>query len=420
MEITTATTVQRRLGLAIAAAALVLSLNSLISRQVYLDETILQSLFHLTVVPVIGVGLFGLLTALATGTLGQPAQVGLLFVVSCFAALQATGGNLTSAAALGASVVLAVEYRLLRQRKMGTMLALLLVYACFYAYGLYVNSAGKATVIVQSFVGVAIVAYMFYTIAAARLQELANRQAELEAMVEERTQNLQSEVDRRRLAEQDLRVTARRSTQLAADREVLLQALHHRSKNDLQLVSSIMSLKAAKGGDPSLKDLFRPIQNRVRAIALIHEQLDGSERYDQVSVTAYLKALLSHVQLSHSEYRVRIVPDIPEDAVINLEAAEHLGLLINELILISYMHSFDGLSSGRIDVRVEMGETVMVTISDDGKPLPETVDTNSPDDADLGIAAGLLESLGGTIQLQREPHTRWVLKMPGDVFAPGS
>ena len=92
--------------------------------------------------------------------------------------------------------------------------------------------------------------------------------------------------------------------------------------------------------------------NRIRAIAMVHEQLDNSERFDAIRLRDYLEHLLSYLQISHREYSVGMQTDIDAEVAIKLESATHIGLLVHELVLCSYRHSFEPGVSGTISVSV--------------------------------------------------------------------
>ncbi|MBU8914416.1 MAG: hypothetical protein KOO61_10365 [Spirochaetales bacterium] len=260
------------------------------------------------------------------------------------------------------------------------------------------------------------IAYLFVVIASLRLREMANRQTELARLVAERTKDLQEEADRRRVAEEEATATAERNEALAGDREVLLRELHHRSKNDLQMILSLLSLRAEKGDRPELVELFRPTQDRIRTIALVHEQLDGSKRFDAVVLRDYLEHLLAHLQISHRDYSVEVKAEIDAEVSIKLESATHIGLLVHELVLCSYRYSFEPGVSGSISVSASTENgTLRISISDTGIGLPPEIDPAAPDEDEIAIVAGLVKRLSCKLSLDRTPGAGWTAMIPLDV-----
>ena len=416
MTSTTADYVRRRIGIAAAAACFLLGVNAFLSEIVVLGTPTPDAFLNIAVWLTFVVGAVTLASTVVELRFGSIVQVLVLISVGYFSATSSIGGELTSLIFVGLGLLLASEYGFLK-KYVGLKLGVTVVpYLALYSYGLVSNTSGTAFATIHTILGAIAVAYLFVVVAMARLREMQNRQAELARLVAERTSLLQDEVDRRTVAEASMKEIAEHNKALAGDREVLLRELHHRTKNDLQTILSLLSLATGKMERPEFTEFLRPTRDRIRAIALVHEQLDGSERFDTIPVGTYLRRLARHVQASHQDYDVSIQADADAETAVNLESATHLGLLVHELLLCSYTHSFEPGASGtiRLSARVADG-TLQVTVSDTGKVLPSTLDPSAPDEDEIAIVEGLVKRLQTTLTLQREPHTCWRAEIPLDV-----
>jgi len=398
--------------LSIGASVLVAVTNLVARMQVYGDDL----LAALTFPSVVLVGLAGAaigIAGLTHSSVGRIVHVVTFFAFACGRALFTISGDLTSLVFFGLAVLVGSQYGIFMKDRRVALVGAMAVYAGFMAYGTYSESNTALFGAVVSLIGAGFIAYLFVVIASVRLREMENRQIELARLVAERTKDLQEEADRRRLAENEARAAAERNETLAGDRAVLLRELHHRSKNDLQMILSLMSLRAEKGDHPELAELFRPTQDRIRAIALVHEQLDSSERFDAIGLRDYLQNLLTHIQVSHREYEVTVRAEIDAEVAIKLESATHIGLVVHELVLCSYRYSFTPGTKGLLNASAfTEGDTLRIELADNGRGIPETVDPDSPDADEIAIVSGLIRRMEATLTLENEGGARWTLTIP--------
>lgn len=404
---------ENRFGISVLVVGCAVGVGNLVGRVQLLGETVGAAAADTAVWATFlsGVLLFG--ASRLRVTAGRWIQAGTLFAMACVSGLESSSGNLTSLVFFGLAILLAGQYGVLHRRGVLKFSVMSVAYGLCLAIGTYLRVPGASIGAILNLVGAGFIAYLFVVIASIRLKEMTNRQSELERMVDARTKDLREEADRRKVAEQEARATAEKNKALAGDREVLLRELHHRSKNDLQMIFSLLSLRAEKGDRPELVELFRPTQDRIRAIALVHEQLDGSERFDAIGLRDYLEALMNHLQVSHREYPVTVRAEIDSDLSIRLEPATHVGLLIHELILCSYTYSFGPGQQGRITlVATIVDGNLEIHIGDDGEGLPDTIDPASPDDNEIQIVEGLVRRLDCRLSLDRTDGTHWHLEIP--------
>ncbi len=409
-------TLESRLAVSVLIVSVVVGMGNFIGRMKLLSDPLLDALLFNGVWLTLAAGLLIFMAAMVRNRFGRVFQSLVIFAVACVSALESPSGNLTSIVFFGLALLVASQYGLLYRYSLVKTIGLSILYGACLAFGAYRAVPGATLDAILNLIAAGFIAYLFVVIASLRLREMANRQAELARLVAERTKDLQEEADRRKVAEEKATEIAERNATLAGDREVLLRELHHRSKNDLQMILSLLSLRAEKGDRPELVELFRPTQDRIRTIALVHEQLDGSERFDAVGLRDYLEHLLAYLQISHRDYSVVVQADIDAEVAIKLESATHIGLLVHELVLCSYRYSFEPGASGTISVsaRTENG-TLRISIGDTGSGLPEEIDPASPDQEEIAIVAGLVNRLSCDLSLDRAPGAGWTASIPLDV-----
>src|SRR5205085_3300381 len=157
-----------------------------------------------------------------------------------------------------------------------------------------------------------------------------------------------------------------------AEKEILLREIHHRVKNNLQIISSMLSLQGDRSRDDDTREIFHESEIRIRAMALVHEQLYRSGDLAHVDLAGYLDTLAQQVvrYLGHGEYDVDVHVD---DSVreVSVDQAIPIGLIVNELIANSAKHAFTGGRRGLITVRLSGNEIARrLRVTDNGSGLP--------------------------------------------------
>lgn len=203
------------------------------------------------------------------------------------------------------------------------------------------------------------------------------------------------------------------------EKTVLLNELHHRVKNNLQMISSMLNLQAGNSDDPRLREALNESQNRIRAMGLTHQLLYEHKDFSRVDLGEYLNRLS---QLLLSAYRERdgrvtlrlVLP--PEKHYIGLEKAIPCGLAVNELVSNSFKHAYPAERQGEITVALEAiaeGEIVL-TIGDDGVGLPPGFDITTVKSLGLQLVPLLVEQLHGSLALAGGQGSRFSLRFPTD------
>jgi PAS domain S-box-containing protein len=197
------------------------------------------------------------------------------------------------------------------------------------------------------------------------------------------------------------------------EREVLLREIHHRVKNNLQLISSILNLQARLLHGEA-RGLVEEGQTRVHAIALVHEKLCDSETMSDVDLVSYARDLVQVVRRAigaSAEVDLRIEGEPTRVAV---DQAVPCGLIINELVTNAFKHAFPEGRAGRVcvEVRRASGQRVTLIVRDDGVGLPEHVDLKRPDTLGLDLVVTLARQLNGSLEVIRERGSAFAVTIP--------
>jgi len=197
------------------------------------------------------------------------------------------------------------------------------------------------------------------------------------------------------------------------EKETLLRELHHRVKNNLQLVSSILVLQAQHARDPAAFAAYNEIQNRIRSMALIHAKLYQAEYLAKIHFTKYLQELITALIHSYglSADRVSVTLNSP-GMMLDLNTAVPLGLIINELVSNCLKHAFPRNRRGDIllDLHAEDDGSYLLRVADNGVGLPEDLDITNTATLGLKLVNTLVEQLKGTIQLERGAGTTFIIR----------
>jgi len=172
----------------------------------------------------------------------------------------------------------------------------------------------------------------------------------------------------------------------AEEKEVLLKEIHHRVKNNMQVITSLLSLQSGFIDDEKVKNIFRNSQYRINSMATVHEMLYKSENLNKINYNEYLKELVNKLVLAIKGHdnKIRVLTDVP-DIFLNLDTAIPLGLLINEIVTNSLKYGFENSREGEIIIRIKTIEegSYIMDISDNGVGF--TMDQNFSNTRTLGL-----------------------------------
>lgn len=185
------------------------------------------------------------------------------------------------------------------------------------------------------------------------------------------------------------------------EKEVLLREIHHRVKNNLQIISSLLNLQSRNLKDEKARDMFKESQVRVRSMALVHEKLYRSEDLSNVDFSEYIRNLAEHLFHVYGVHDVDLKIDI-ENVFLDINTAIPCGLIISELISNSLKYAFPKGGGGELKVglRRDSEEFYKLTVGDSGKGLPEDFDIKSGDSLGLQLVDMLTEQLNGSLSFK--------------------
>ena len=184
------------------------------------------------------------------------------------------------------------------------------------------------------------------------------------------------------------------------EKNALLKEVHHRVKNNLQIITSLLHLQASKIRDPVIRAALADSQNRVRSMALVHESLDGSRHFGRIDLGDYLNRLCSQLADSFGADPTRLQMSIDAMSTnVELEKAITCGLIVNELVCNSLKYAFPKEQRGRIHVSLtrEDGQDYTLQITDDGIGLPSDIHLNHPQSLGLQLVRDLANQLDGRL-----------------------
>ena len=189
-----------------------------------------------------------------------------------------------------------------------------------------------------------------------------------------------------------------------AEKEVLLKEIHHRVKNNLQIISSLLHLQASKMEDEKLLEAFEDSQNRIRSMALIHEELYNAADLAHIDFAGYIRRLTDNLFESFGVGVGRIRMSIEGDSVsFTIDKAIPMGLIINELVTNSLKYAFPENRQGtiRISLTAQAEGPFNLTISDDGVGFPDDIDYRNPQTLGLRLVGTLTAQLEARLELER-------------------
>jgi two-component sensor histidine kinase len=202
-------------------------------------------------------------------------------------------------------------------------------------------------------------------------------------------------------AERELRGSLR-------EKDVLIKEVHHRVKNNLQVITSLLNLQAMQMLDPNVRQQLMESQNRVQAIALVHEQLYRSKELSHVAFNDYTQALVEDLRLAQNadERGLRIAIDM-NDVRLGVDAAIPCGLMLNELVTNAMKHAFPAARAGSIEIRMERkGARLTLSVSDDGIGLPPGLDPEQASTLGFDLVSTFAEQLEAEVAVDRSAGTR--------------
>ncbi len=211
-----------------------------------------------------------------------------------------------------------------------------------------------------------------------------------------------------------------RIRQSLQEKEVLLKETHHRVKNNLQIISSLLTMRMDLIADDNVRAVLMESQQRVRSMAMIHEQLYQSDSLARVDFNEYIQSIAHflHRNYATNHIHVRLVIESPEEISLNIDTATPLGLILNERISNAFKHAFTDEKDGLLQIRLERnGKGYRLKVADNGPGLPEDFDLSDLETLGLQLVDTLAHQLKATLTINSEHGAAFQLAFEELVYA---
>jgi PAS domain S-box-containing protein len=196
------------------------------------------------------------------------------------------------------------------------------------------------------------------------------------------------------------------------EKEVLLKEVHHRVKNNLQVISSILNLQSSYIKENNTLNLLKECQNRIKSMAYIHESLYQTKDFSEINFSEYVVMLVKSLMQSYNtiDNRIKTRFDV-ENLLLNLDTAIPCGLIVNELVSNALKYAFTYNKEGYIFVLLKKRDKkIVLSISDNGVGLPKHVDYRNTESLGLQLVVTLVEQIDGEIELNLEKGTNFTIE----------
>jgi PAS domain S-box-containing protein len=210
------------------------------------------------------------------------------------------------------------------------------------------------------------------------------------------------DISARKTAEKDIKTSLK-------EKEILLKEIHHRVKNNMQIISSLLNLQTRYLKDDVAINVLKESQNRIKSMAIIHQKLYESNNLTHIKFNAYIKNLVNDLFYSYNIHQDQVKQTLDvEDVKLNMETAIPSGLIISELVSNSLKHAFPDGKKGEIKVSLKKyDDKYELIISDNGIGLPESIDFKNINSLGLQLVNNLVLQIDGEITLDKSQGTKF-------------
>jgi len=198
------------------------------------------------------------------------------------------------------------------------------------------------------------------------------------------------------------------------EKEVLLKEIHHRVKNNLAVISSLLFLQSNYVDDTKYLAMFKQSQSRINSMALVHEQLYRTDNFEQIDVCAYVNSLIHNVQNSHAMEKQVLIQTLVDDVHMDIDSLVPLGLIINEILTNSFKYAFGTMENPEISLEIRKAGhgKVILEVSDNGIGLPDGFDMDKPVGLGLQLVSMLTSQIDGHLEVKSDKGTIFKIAFP--------
>lgn len=219
--------------------------------------------------------------------------------------------------------------------------------------------------------------------------------------------SLGEDITERKRAEEELSASLK-------EKELLVREVYHRVKNNLQTISSLLSLQSESIPDPAVREMFVENQHRIRSMSMIHERLYRSRTLARIDIREYLQGLASSLFRTYAVNRQITLHVDVRDVSLSADASIVCGLIVNEMMSNALKHAFPDGRTGTITLTMfpNSGATYELTFADDGVGLPAGFDPHATRTLGMNLITSLTEQLRADLEITADRGTRFVITMP--------
>ena len=212
-------------------------------------------------------------------------------------------------------------------------------------------------------------------------------------------------------------ITTRKETEdklynTVKEKEILLKEVHHRVKNNLQVISSILSLQASYVSDRKTLEILKESQDRIKTMSFVHESLYQDSDFSSIKLSDYVSTLAQNLIYSYKSDDFNIKLDTHFDEIfLNLYQAIPCGLIINELVSNALKHAFKKISKGKLSIHIyKKANKILLNIGDNGIGMPDNINIENTETLGFQLVHALVDQLDGTIDVNNKNGTEYLIK----------
>ncbi len=213
----------------------------------------------------------------------------------------------------------------------------------------------------------------------------------------------------RQLLEDEIAVRTQEISRQNEEKSLMLKEIHHRVKNNLQIISSLLNLHAETIQDPRVLSLFEDLRHRVNSMALIHEKMYQSKNLVNIDIAGYIDELIrTLIDTYDSNKNIRLISDV-NHIEFRMDTIVPLGLILSEIVSNSLKYAFEGKSEGVIEVSMKkIGPNLFaLEVGDNGSGLPKDIDFEKTDSLGMTLIRMLSEQINGEVTIRVQLGTRY-------------
>lgn len=195
-------------------------------------------------------------------------------------------------------------------------------------------------------------------------------------------------------------------------KELLIKEVHHRIKNSLQVMSSLLDMKSMRTEDQTAQNLLADARSKIHTMALIHAQLHRGDHFDQIHLKLHIEELVDYLTQMHGS-TIPIMLNLEDNIFVPLRKAIPLAFVLNELVSNALRHAFPGGKQGRVNLTLRKSgdDTLYISIADNGIGLPRDIDINTVESMGLKLVRQLvLHQIYGSIDVKRHKGTEFIIQ----------